>query len=180
MLNINYNTKVIFQIFFLFYLTINTLSCQETNHKSEYKVIKRKSNEVSLETNKIKSKTEKEDIRFIKEITSKINPRLFDNIKKVVISDEVTIHKVKDTITYIVYDFIIKKNTNLKEIEQTSLFGIKRISLYETPVICRSFFNQEKVTCVCRNSFEPEYIKDERFINTIKEDTENRINKKSK
>ena len=39
----------------------------------------------------------------------------------------------------------------------------------------RPFFNQEKITCVCRNSFEPDYIKDEEFINAIKENTEKRL-----
>lgn len=175
MLNINCKTKKIIQSLFLISLTINTLSCQESNYKNDYNVIKRKTTEVNLETNKVKSKIEKEDVRFIKEIASKINPILFDNIKNVVISDEVTTYKTKDTITYIVYDFILKKDANPKEIDQNSLFGIKRINLYETPISCSTFFNQEKITCICQNKFNSELLSNEDFINSIKENTEKRL-----
>lgn len=175
MLNINHNVKIILQTFFLFSLTINTLSCQENNYKNEYTVIKRKTSEVDTETNKIKSKTEKEDIRFVKEIASKINASLFSDTKKVIISEEVTTYKTKDTITYVVYDIILKKDVDLKKLDENSIFGIKRISLYETPVTCTTFFNQEKITCVCENKFNSELLSKDDFIKVIKENTSERV-----
>lgn len=179
MLNIK-NISKNFQIAIaLFLLIINSVSCQNIKKTNDnYIFIDRQTIVISTDIKQAKSKTQKEDLHFSKELASKISKNLFEKIDKIVISNENRLFQKKDTLNYFIYDFILKDVADIKKIETESIFGLKHIGIYEIPITCNTFLNGDKISCVCRNSFEPDYIKDGEFINAIKEDTGNRVIKK--
>ncbi|GAA4759492.1 MULTISPECIES: hypothetical protein [Flavobacterium] len=83
--------------------------------------------------------------------------------------------KKKDTINYVVYDYILKKEIDINQLKNKLTLGIKDISGYKAPTTCNTFLNGDKITCICRFNLEPGYLSDEEFINTVKESTKIRI-----
>jgi hypothetical protein len=167
----------------LFLFALNVASCQNIpKDTTDYVVIGRSdAGSVNTDDNLKKySKKESEDLRFSKELASKISKDLFSKIDTILICKESATVKKKDTISYIVYDFILKKEVSINELKNSLIFGIKRIGIYKWPVICTTFLNGDKISCVCKSVFECDFIKDDEFINTIKADTELRLKAASK
>lgn len=162
--------KKIIILFLLFFNIVNSQKITEN-----YEIIN------TTESGNIKkglkkySRSERYNLDFAKSITTTLSKDFFSNVERINYSYNTATFKKTDTIHYVVYDFFLKKELDISKLSKYINIGIKRISLYEAPVICTTFFNQEKITCVCRNSFEPDYIKDEEFINAIKENTEKRL-----
>lgn len=168
-------------LFFLF--TTNVTICQNIqNDKADYRVLKRKNIEIVSPNSNTKkySKTQIKDLEFCKELASTLSKDLLQKTDKIIIIEEIASFKKKDSVDYVVYDFILKKKTTIEEIKNNLNFGIKDIGLYKTPVICNTFSNEDKITCICRRLYKSEFIVEEEFINTIKAATEDRVKVASK
>ncbi|WP_136667809.1 hypothetical protein [Flavobacterium sp. H122] len=161
----------------IFFFITPVANCQANGTDFAFEVISRSVTEILNTNEKLKkhSKKEVEDLRFSKELASKINTTLYGKTKSILISKETATNKKNDTINYIVYDFILIKGTDIKELQEKSNFGIKRISLYKWPISCSSFFNLDKITCVCENSFTSKVLQDDNFTKSIIESTELRL-----
>ncbi|GAA4759487.1 MULTISPECIES: hypothetical protein [Flavobacterium] len=176
MLNIKHISKTFQIAIALFLLIINSASCQDIKKTNDnYIVIDRQTNVISTDIKKTKSKTQKEDLHFSKELASKISENLFEKIDKIVISNENRLSPKKDTLNYFIYDFILKDVADIKKTETESIFGLKHIGIYEMPITCNTFLNGDKISCVCRRLYKSDFLKDEEFINTIKADTDTRL-----
>lgn len=161
----------------LFLFAINFASCQNTNDNTKSFEIIKNSESWAINTNDDQekySKKEAEDLRFSKELASKISKDLFKKTDRVVITKETAAVKKKDTINYIVYDFIPKKEFNIESSKDSLSFGKNFIGLYKWPITCNSFQNQNRITCVCKIGITPELLTEESFIDYIKSKTEYR------
>jgi hypothetical protein len=155
------------------------VSCQNIqNNETDYIVIKRRNAGIVNPNGNIKkySKKQIQDLEFCNELASTLSKDLLRKIDKIIICEETATIKKKDTITYVVYDFILKKEVNIEQLKNSLNFGIKPIDTYEMPIICTSFWNDDKISFVSRGYYQSDFIKKEEFINTIKSDTELRIN----
>ena len=159
-------------------LAINiTIGQNIQNDKHDYSVEKRKNTGiVNLNNNTKKySKTQIKDLEFCKELASTLSKDLLQKTDKIIISEETASFKKKDSVGYVVYDFILKKKTKIEDIKNNLNFGIKDIGLYKIPVICNTFSNIDRITCICRGLYKSDFIMEEEFVNTIKATTEDRI-----
>ena len=162
----------------LFLFAINFASCQNINDNAKSFEIIKNNESWAINTNdqqKKYSKKEAEDWRFSKELASKISKDLLKKIDQVVITKETAAVKKKDTINYIIYDFIPKKEFNIESSKDTLNFGKNFINLYKWPITCNSFQNQNRITCVCKIGITPEFLTEESFIEYIQSKTEYRL-----
>lgn len=169
-----------FFIIILFFI-IPTANGQENKNyetDSDYEVIYRSGAEIFNSNKKLKkySKREVEDLRFSKELASIISKELFSKIDKITICKETSIVQKKDTITYFVYDFTPKQNLKIDQLKNNLSLGIKHIGLYEWPITCVAFLNDDKITCACKRIFISDFTATEDFINNIKANTITRTN----
>lgn len=161
-------------IIFLFTIFFNFVSCQ-TN--TDYEIIKsRDSGSIKNHGNQKKySKLEQHNIQFAKSVASTLSKDFFSKVDIINFSYETAIVKKNDTIHYIIYDFILKKDIEITQLKDNLNFGIKSIDGYKAPTICTLFLNEDKICCVCKDELGSELFKDETFINKIKADTEIRL-----
>jgi hypothetical protein len=163
---------------FLLFFAINLASCQNVQDNAKNFEIIKDSNSWAINTNddpKKHSKKEAEDLRFSKELASNISKDVFKKIDKVVITKETAAIKKKDTINYIVYDFMPKKEFNIESSKNSLSFGKYFIGLYKWPITCNTFQNENRITCVCKIGMTPELLTEESFISYIKSKTEYRL-----
>lgn len=158
----------------LFLFIVNFANCQtDTN----YEIIK-KTDSGSIKKNKsLKklSRSEHYNLRFSKSVATTLSKDFFEKVDKINFTYETATFKKKDTINYVIYDFIVKKEVDINRLKNNISLGMKDIDGYQAPATCIAFFNINKITCVCRNTLDKEYLNDEEFINTIKADTELRL-----
>lgn len=161
-------------ITFLFFLFITCANCQVNTN---YEVLNRVDSG-NIKTNKpLKkyTKPEQYNLRFSKSVASTLSRDFFEKVEKISYTHESASFKKKDTINYVVYDYLLKKDVNINELKSNINLGIKSISGYKAPTTCITFLNQDKITCACRFSLEESFLKDEDFVNSIKENTEKRL-----
>lgn len=158
-------------IFLLFFICAN---CQVA---SNYEVlIRADSGNINIsKPSKKHTKLEQYNLRFSKSVASTLSRDFFEKVEKVNYTHESTSFKKKDTLNYVVYDYLLKKEVDLEDLKSKINLGIKNISGYKAPTTCITFLNEDKITCVCRFSLEESFLKDEDFINSIKENTEKRL-----
>lgn len=158
-------------IFFFF------LNCVNSQVSTNYKVLLRTDSgniNISKPSKKL-SKTEQYNLRFSKSVASTLSSDFFGKVEKISYNHESTLFKKNDTINYVVYDYILKKDVDINELKSKLNLGIKQISGYKAPTTCITFLNKDKISCVCRFSLEESFLKDEDFINSIKETTQKRL-----
>lgn len=161
-------------IIFLFTISFNFVSCQ-TN--TDYEIIKNSdSGCIKNHGNQKKySKLEQHKIHFAKSVASTLSKDFFSKVDIVNFTYETVIIKKKDTIHYVIYDFMLKKDVEINQLKDSLNFGIKSIDGYKAPTNCVLFLNDDKICCICKDELKSEIFKDETFINKIKADTEIRL-----
>ncbi|WP_136667807.1 hypothetical protein [Flavobacterium sp. H122] len=166
-------------LFLLFVFNINIADCQNIqNPKNKYEIIKRPQTAIVNPNLKLKKHSRKQidDIKFTKELASTLSEDLYSKTDKIIITEQIATLNRKDTLNYVVYDFVLKKEVSTDEAVKTLNFGIKPINSYEMPIICISFLNEDKITFISKGLYKSDFIKDEEFITTIKANTEARLN----
>ncbi len=159
------------------YILLLFFNYSNSQTSTNYEVLNR-TDSGKIKTNKSLKKCSRSELyhlRFSKSVATTISKDFFKNIDEIKHTYETSSFKKKDTINYVVYDYILKKGIDINQLKSKLNLGIKDISGYKAPTTCNTFLNDDKITCVCRFNLEPGYLSDEDFINLLKEDTEKRI-----